>query len=113
MSFGVADMKSEWQHPEGITRWRRKSTDVMYRCKFCNKAFISLDQKQIHERTHTGEKPYICSVCGMGFAQKGNLNYHFRVHTGEKPYECDICGKGFTRRNKLRAHRFQHAEAKV
>ncbi|MFH4975877.1 hypothetical protein AB6A40_002586 [Gnathostoma spinigerum] len=84
------------------------STDrpLRYQCSYCSKMFHHRRDKNIHERTHTGERPYSCGYCGKGFTQSQALTIHIRTHTGEKPYSCCICPKTFRDSSALRKHEF-------
>lgn len=79
---------------------------LRYQCSFCEKMFHHRRDKNIHERTHTGERPYSCGYCGKGFTQSQALTIHIRTHTGERPYSCAICAKDFRDSSALRKHEF-------
>ncbi|XP_072018534.1 uncharacterized protein [Amphiura filiformis] len=70
--------------------------EAIFRCMFCDRAFIGPDELKKHERIHTKEKPFKCEVCNTGFREIDHLEKHKLIHSKEKPVKCKFCGNGFT-----------------
>jgi len=73
-------------------------------CSHCPKSFPTPASREIHERSHTGEKPFKCNFCGLGFAAKGNLVSHKKSHLNKKAFICSTCGKGFNTKRDRKTH---------
>ena len=74
----------------------------------CEKCFTAKRSLQIHERTHTKEKPYQCKSCDVCLTRKGTVRVHERNHTKEKPYQCETCDMWFTLKRDLQVHKKSH-----
>ncbi|CAE1165441.1 KRAB [Acanthosepion pharaonis] len=85
------------------------SSEKLFSCGVCGKAFAQRTNLANHQRVHTGERPFACLECGKSFSQQGNLKIHSRTHTGEKPFSCETCGKAFSQRTNLDNHRRVHS----
>lgn len=69
-------------HPSA-TPSKRTSGFPKHFCHICQKPFSSASALQIHNRTHSGEKPFKCVVCGRAFTTKGNLKVHMNTHMAQ------------------------------
>merc|ERR550534_3625725 len=80
-----------------------------FQCRYCIRKFPSLNGREVHERSHTGEQPYKCDFkgCNMAYTDRSNLRTHQWSHKGLKPYNCDKCSVGFMRKKSLTAHRIR------
>lgn len=83
------------RHLHSHTEWKPHKCDY----PGCELSFVTQQQRDVHRKKHTGEKPFECSVCGKAFAYRDLLKSHMRsgVHgEADKKFPCTICGEGFS-----------------
>ena len=96
-----------------VTLTKMQSNDfnqVVFRCKNCDKSYVTPGALKMHIRTHT--LPCKCKLCGKSFSRPWLLQGHYRTHTGEKPFKCEVCFRAFADRSNLRAHMQTHSYIK-
>jgi len=115
---GVADgaafvMDSVWHPPLSatvlFTSFGNGGDKKVPSCRFCGFTARTTTRVQIHERTHTGEKPFKCQYCAYRASQRYNVRVHERTHTVEKPFKCKHCSYRSTTSSRIQVHERTHA----
>ena len=83
------------------------SGEKPFSCNFCEKSFLWKDSLKNHELTHEKEKAFPCQYCTKTFTLKSYMLAHEKVHTGEG-YACEYCDKIFSLENNLKTHKRLH-----
>lgn len=90
----------------------KRLVEKRFVCQYCGKKFPSMISLDVHNRTHTGERPFSCEFCGKSFTQKGQLLIHCRTHSGDKRFGCLECFKRFNTNHELIMHSRSHTKEK-
>ncbi|KAI8450286.1 hypothetical protein BY996DRAFT_7393767 [Phakopsora pachyrhizi] len=74
-------------HPPGTMQYNAQGRPLAYMCNTCLRAFDRPSALQIHERSHTGERPFPCpwNGCVKRFTTHGNMVKHSRVCPFREP----------------------------
>uniref|UniRef100_A0A0B6Y760 C2H2-type domain-containing protein n=1 Tax=Arion vulgaris TaxID=1028688 RepID=A0A0B6Y760_9EUPU len=78
--------------------------EKLIQCDICGKTMKSFQKSVMlsHIRLHKDVRPFRCKVCQKSFISDNALRKHSLNHT--RPYKCHICNKGFSRRYLLTDH---------
>ncbi|KAI8886185.1 hypothetical protein K501DRAFT_322050 [Backusella circina FSU 941] len=89
----------------------------IYCCQYCEKSYKKPCKLEIHERSHTGEKPFVCSFpgCSNSYTRSDHLSRHEKTHQDTKEFECSFkdCTAAFKIKHHLRRHEKAHTAPNV
>ena len=65
------------------------------KCEKCEKTFVRLDHYKKHSDSCglEEESTFLCTHCGKVFQKKQTRDLHERSHTGDKRFPCSFCDK--------------------
>ena len=89
-----------------------KSTQRLFKCQICQKAFKFRSRLKLHMVVHTKLAEFVCEHCGSSFTSSGNLKQHMTVHSNEKRFQCSYCNKRFKQSSHLKVHQLTHSGVK-
>ncbi|XP_067999065.1 zinc finger protein 607-like [Melanerpes formicivorus] len=94
---------------------RVKETELLvgqprfYQCAECEYATHTLNNLELHIRTHTDEKPYSCSVCQKKFRTSSHLRRHTVTHSNIEHLKCSNCDYSTKNWLSLKQHLALHS----
>lgn len=99
-----------------IEHLRLHSGDRPFRCRHCDKGFISYVSLRRHIIGHLGLTARKCEICGKEYKKIQSYEIHMAKHELEaadaQKHTCKICGQSFYLEMQLKSHSKRHGERK-
>ena len=76
-----------------------------FKCVECNFCCQTKWELQLHQISHSNERPYTCDLCSYRAKTHMRIQRHKWTHVKEKPYKCDSCTFSAATKSHLRLHK--------